>query len=290
METGELLKKWRLERGLTQQQLCEGICSRTTLASIERLNSKVSFDLLEQFLNKLNIDFLEFQFQRSKYHSSKKKQLYQQYKNEYYHDTLSLAKLEKHLVDWYEKTNDIYYIIILLTFLRMEVIKQEDVSLMEKNHTYISIFKKYLQNIETLSYFEISALANCLYLLDLDYIAFIINTVSSKITLAIEEMNERTITSYLILYFNAIEVFLTRKEVLSAQKVIQKIKQIPLNNPARIYYKIIYEYYVILTEIVQGRKQEENLQYILTTFGLFGYEEKAAILKNSAQKIINLYR
>ncbi len=62
METGQLIKELRKARQLTQDELAKDITSRTTLSSIENRNQKVSFDLLQKLLDRLNIRLEEFSF------------------------------------------------------------------------------------------------------------------------------------------------------------------------------------------------------------------------------------
>lgn len=62
LEYGELIKTMRLERGITQKQLTDGITSRTTLANFEAGISRPSFEVIVSYLDRLNVDINEFLF------------------------------------------------------------------------------------------------------------------------------------------------------------------------------------------------------------------------------------
>lgn len=57
---GKVLKQLRLARKLTQAQLCENICSRQMYGKIETNIAQPTLEQLNQFLNRLNIDFLDY--------------------------------------------------------------------------------------------------------------------------------------------------------------------------------------------------------------------------------------
>lgn len=55
MTHGELIKKLRVERGLTQAELAKGICSRTTLSVFENNGTYLSAEILFKYLDRLNV-------------------------------------------------------------------------------------------------------------------------------------------------------------------------------------------------------------------------------------------
>lgn len=59
---GELIKKLRLERNLSQEALSDGITSRNTLSSLENRKSDISFSRLVQYCQRMNITLEEYEF------------------------------------------------------------------------------------------------------------------------------------------------------------------------------------------------------------------------------------
>ncbi|EGP5710317.1 XRE family transcriptional regulator [Enterococcus faecium] len=72
---GTLIRRLRNERGLTQIQLTKGISQRATLSSLELSGSKISFDILIQYLSRMNVTIEEYTFLYVDYQISDKKKL-----------------------------------------------------------------------------------------------------------------------------------------------------------------------------------------------------------------------
>lgn len=66
MYDGELIKKLRVNKKLTQSQLAEGICSKTSLVGIETNSvKKMSFVTLRSFLERMNMTLAEYEWMRN---------------------------------------------------------------------------------------------------------------------------------------------------------------------------------------------------------------------------------
>ncbi|HBI3894377.1 TPA: helix-turn-helix transcriptional regulator, partial [Enterococcus faecium] len=73
MYDGELIKKLRVNKKLTQTQLAEGICSKTSLVGIETNSvKKVSFGTLKSFLERMNMTLAEYEWIRNQLDEPKK--------------------------------------------------------------------------------------------------------------------------------------------------------------------------------------------------------------------------
>ena len=55
MKIRETIKQARKDQGMTQKELCEGICSRLTLVNFENGKRGISAISLEKILDKLNL-------------------------------------------------------------------------------------------------------------------------------------------------------------------------------------------------------------------------------------------
>ncbi len=52
---GAIIKRRRLELGLTQEQLCEGICEPSTMSRIEKGHQTPTYSKLKALLGRLNL-------------------------------------------------------------------------------------------------------------------------------------------------------------------------------------------------------------------------------------------
>ncbi len=59
---GYYLKRYREQRGYSQSEVCDGICSITTLSRIEAGEDIVSFPMIEAIMSRMGIDGLECEF------------------------------------------------------------------------------------------------------------------------------------------------------------------------------------------------------------------------------------
>lgn len=60
METGTILKQFRIQRNMTQDELCQGIISRQTYSRIENNLCEPNLDILKHLLEKLNYQITDF--------------------------------------------------------------------------------------------------------------------------------------------------------------------------------------------------------------------------------------
>ena len=75
MDHSSLIKKLRLERGLSQKKLAQGISQRSTLASFENNATKISYNILIQYLDRMNVTLEEYQFMLDGNNLSEKRKL-----------------------------------------------------------------------------------------------------------------------------------------------------------------------------------------------------------------------
>lgn len=113
MHDGELIKKLRISRKLTQTQLAQGICSKTSLVGIESQTvKKISFLTLKAFLDRLNISLSEYECLRNQLEEPKKakksRHLLNKVQEEDFDPYKEIANNRKH----YKKTADLYYLVL----------------------------------------------------------------------------------------------------------------------------------------------------------------------------------
>ncbi|APG73901.1 helix-turn-helix domain-containing protein [Lactobacillus delbrueckii] len=108
MKIGEALRKKRLEPGLTQQEMCEGILSRPFYAKVESGKNRINAESLFKILFAWQIDLVEFgKLVQGTYDSAENKaeKRYQSQMNVAV-STKDLKLMEKYCQDIIESSND----------------------------------------------------------------------------------------------------------------------------------------------------------------------------------------
>ena len=104
MDHSSLIKKLRLERGLSQKKLAQGISQRSTLASFENNATKISYNILIQYLDRMNVTLEEYQFMLDGNNLSEKRKL-----SKVFFDKLRRhydSEFAKFLNEQYDSTDD----------------------------------------------------------------------------------------------------------------------------------------------------------------------------------------
>lgn len=65
MDIGLVIKEKRIELGMSQLELAEGICTQGTISNIENLNNVPSTVILKDIAKKLNLNFFDFGFKEN---------------------------------------------------------------------------------------------------------------------------------------------------------------------------------------------------------------------------------
>ncbi len=107
MDHSSLIKKLRLERGLSQKKLAQGISQRIMLASFENNATKISYNILIQYLDRMNVTLEEYQFMLDGNNLSEKRKL-----SKVFFDKLRRhydSEFAKFLNEQYYSTDDYYY-------------------------------------------------------------------------------------------------------------------------------------------------------------------------------------
>ncbi len=144
-----LIRKLRKERGLTQEQLTRAISQRGTLAAFESRGTKIGFELLFNYLERMNITLEEYQFLLNNNNLSNKQKL----TNYLIYSKDVSPTQEKELLNEYKKTGNIYYRLIysqrrlIISYLCNDAFNEE---LKEE----IETIKRYLETIDTWGHFE----------------------------------------------------------------------------------------------------------------------------------------
>lgn len=284
MEIGELIKKLRKERQLTQEELSNGITTRTTLSSIENRNNTISLNLLIEILDRLNVRLEEFLFLLGKNETSEKQKLYLGVYTDFYTTGTLSEENERALLFNYKKTNDFYYLALYTQMLGINyrnkgVISSENKQQLEKN---IDKIKKHLDTVTDWNHMELALFTNCLFLFDSNYIQAVYRRTVKK--MAIRKKLRLYQEDIAIFLLNCIDLFLEREEDISVDYFLKELdKQLIRSN--QIYEKTLMHFYRAILSIRQGKMQEkEKIQKILSYLSLIEEDEQVKTLRHDIKK------
>ena len=166
MNHSSLIKKLRLERGLSQEKLAQGISQRSTLASFENNATKISYNILIQYLDRMNVTLEEYQFMLDDNNLSEKRKL-----SKVFFDKLRQpydSEFAKFLHEQYYSTDDYYYKLLYASYVLIR--KRENDAIQVDSIDAQKIIKDYLDSIGNWGRFELSIFINTLFCFSDEYI------------------------------------------------------------------------------------------------------------------------
>lgn len=180
MKQGEIIKKLRIERGMSQKMLVKDISTRSTLSSFECRQTELSSSTLLKYLEKLNVKFDEFQFLVHDNHFSDKEMTTNKFISslERYTNKQEVFLFLNELNEKYASTNDNFYLMISA---QLQILKADT---LEFDVTNVEIemkkVKEYLFQVENWCHFELTIFSNLLFIFGSEEIIIQFENVISK--------------------------------------------------------------------------------------------------------------
>ncbi|MZU11424.1 helix-turn-helix domain-containing protein [Bifidobacterium longum] len=195
VKQGDIIKKLRIERGISQEALAKGISTRTTLSSFERRNTELSSSALLKYLDKLNVKFDEFQFLLCDNLLSQKEKVINRF-IEIINSNFNRKELEVYLTqleDVYSKHKDNFYLMIIaqLKILKAAIL---EINELEKNEA-IRLIKEYLFKVENWCHFELTIFNNVLFIFYSEEIVVQFENVISRMWLLQDKAHYNSLIS-----------------------------------------------------------------------------------------------
>lgn len=273
MTHGELIRKLRKERGLTQLQLVAGISSRTTLSSLENNRTDITTKILFAYLERMNVTVQEYLFYFND-STSTEKELATKY---FYDDIIKQRDLEikKRILDYqskYKDSNDFYYCCLSIE-LKLFLNKKSAKEIFDVAED-TEIIKAYLERVTQWGHFEMSIFANCLYIFSSAYIRATFTTL----------LKRTKILSKIDTYQNDLSIFLNncivlaieRQHYQNAQFYIKQLFQISGQTPRKVYDRMMCAFYLELIKAVTCH--QSTVETTITQFRDLGFTEHANML------------
>ncbi|VDG24966.1 transcriptional activator, Rgg/GadR/MutR family [Lactobacillus plantarum WCFS1] [Lactiplantibacillus mudanjiangensis] len=280
MTHGELIRKLRKERGLTQQQLVAGISSRTTLSSLENNRTDITTSILFAYLERLNVSIQEYLFYFNDSTTTEK-----ELATQYFYDNVVKQRdlaIKERILDYqakYKDSKDFYYCCLSIE-LKLFLNKKHDHQLFDVAED-TGIIKHYLERVTQWGHFEMSIFANCLYIFSSDYIraTFTILLKRTKILSKIDTYQN----DLSIFLNNCIVLALERHHYQNARFYIHELNEIAGKTPRKAYDRLMCQYYLEL--IKQLTQQSAQVDQIIQQFQALGFDDHANMLRQLQRRL-----
>ena len=220
MEIGQVIKKIRTNKNLTQQSLANAIgMTRPYIARIESGKNSISSDKLTEILDYCNVSYNEFFYMKNDYKKLSKMNDYNNVLKLYYEKNIEeISKIKNEVEKKYEENGDIFlrHLYILCHCMENEL----DVNKINKE--YIKEMADYLLSIDDWCYHELVLLNNFLFLFP-PATAFLMSKNLLKYADKYKTMNSDTkILSFL--FFNLLELSIKYEEYQNSRILLSATK------------------------------------------------------------------
>jgi len=180
-EYGKTLRMIRKQKGITLNDLAEGVCSVSFLSKFERGNSDITLGLMTRILEKLMMNFDEFLYVHNDFQPDKLEQFFKTSAKAYFNRDVNLLKELKNeqLKKWKQYSVDTYHYNALLIEVYLSIVDHRyiDEDVKEKD---IRLLADYLFSVEVWGYYELMLYNGTLLLLEPEMVFMLSRTAYEK--------------------------------------------------------------------------------------------------------------
>lgn len=265
MNHSSLIKRLRLERGLSQEKLVQGISQRSTLASFEKKSKSISYDLLIQYLEKMNVTLEEYQFLLDNEIVSEKRNISTEF-----HRKLSQSYDSSYILfldQKFSEYDDSYYRILKAVYvLVMEKINNIETGYQKESKKYIS---SYLESIENWGRFELFIFVNTLYCFDDQFIYHYFKRTVKKMKCYIDQQYySKDLVAFLI---NGTRLSFERDSTQLLKEFLEELHYFSVRYNS-MDARIAYDVFIFLSTNKRfDLRLKHELLFILSYFEKFDY-------------------
>lgn len=283
MKQGSLFQSLRKERRISQEQLVQGISTRSTLSSFEIRNTQLASGILFEYLDRLNITPDEFKRLINDKQLSAKQVLSKEYYERHYQQDLSESFLQSLLLE-YQKTKDQYYLLLYLQGRLENARETSDFDLIPFKE-YTKTIQNYLFKIETWGRFELSIFINLLFIFDEESIEFHFNYISKKVLAFSDDHLYSNIISTALL--NGCYYSCLKQNTTLLQLFLTVFDELP-DNSHYFYLKSHKNFYLAIHQYFLNKNIDfESIEQTIHLFNFSGYKTHAKRLESFIEKIIH---
>jgi transcriptional activator, Rgg/GadR/MutR family, C-terminal domain len=282
MDHGNLIRKLREERGLSQVDLSDNITHRTTLISFENKGSHVSFDTLLKYLNRMNISIEEYEFLYEKNTISAKdtvKDEFQQLinKKELSPDLPIVLTRYQQYLNKYHATGDFLYYSLYAQLFLIANYRARSLDIHSANVEQIkATLQQYLLTISNWGRFELVLFTNCMFIFETEFIASCLRT-TIKAAYFYHNSNYYQ-TDLKILYINVLTLMLDRREYNLFNQLFTEFKNISTSK-RDVELKIYIQIFNLIKSKIEGNEKTPDDQ-LFEHLKWLGMEEWITYIKS----------
>ena len=280
-EYGKILKRIRLEKGLTQKELSAGILSRSHLSELENGNYYCSFDKFLQLLRRLNVSLHEFDLylKESIYQEDFRRKI----KIEAAVNAHDIAEMKRLLAE---------FLIVDEKNVRMrhEKLLLEALSEYHQNHQIMNLTRyqeilDYLSRVSEWGMYELNLLANFLFIFDMDTLSLITQQIYKKANK--KNASDEYTYLYLRLLINLSDFYLKNLDYQTCQEIAQQAIAIAYqkNNLFELTLAKIHFY---LADILKTQQIHPNLPLYCQYLESIGLVELSQMIQEDIHYYTNI--
>ena len=262
MYDGELIKKLRVNKKLTQSQLAEGICSKTSLVGIETNSvKKMSFVTLRSFLERMNMTLAEYEWMRNQLDEpiklKKKRRMLDRVQEDSFDPYKEISNNRRH----FKKTEDLYYLVLNLHMVEKTEVSETEFEFLRYE---CRIIEEYLMQIPDYGQFELSILADFPWIFSDRFIENNYLKIKKRMR-RLAQLNNHG--QYLFTFLmNLTSFYIENGRLKKARSVNEDMKR-SLAHKERstvIYETLMADYYQRLISAALGEKKTKDYQEFFT--------------------------
>ena len=280
-EYGKILKRIRLEKGLTQKELSAGILSRSHLSELENGNYYCSFDKFLQLLRKLNVSLHEFDLYLKE--SIYQEDFQRKIKIEAAVNAHDIAEMKRLLAEFQivDEKN---------VRMRHEKLLLEALIEYHQNHQIMNLTRyqeilDYLSKVSEWGMYELNLLANFLFIFDIDTLPLITQQIYKKANK--KNASDEYTYLYLRLLINLSDFYLKNLDYQTCQEIAQQAIAIAYqkNNLFELTLAKIHFY---LADILKTQQIHPNLPLYCQYLESIGLVELSQMIQEDIHYYTNI--
>ncbi|MGO2962791.1 MAG: helix-turn-helix domain-containing protein [Carnobacterium maltaromaticum] len=262
---GELIRKIRLDKRQSLEEISEGIMSYSLLSKFERGETMLTIDKFFKILDKLNIGFDEFELMLNGYQDNPVKMFFSIIK--YYYKNKDVCKLKEKMTDEMkefklsgDKKNKLNYIVI---YILLDSLEEEE----EVPQAYLTELSDYLFSIEDWTQYELLLYSHAIEKLNIQIVLLFSKELLGKLEIYTENIELKKIVIKAIL--NTILKCLKYDFLEDAHFFMEAIEKVLTDDflwEKSILYYIKGRYYMLIGDESTGKFMMDEALNIMKHF------------------------
>lgn len=270
MEIGQVIKKIRNNKSITQQALADAIgMTRPYIARIESGKNSISSDKLTEILDFCNVTYNEFFFMKNEYKITSKMDLFNHILKLYYANKFDeITKFKLEVDEKYKENGDIFLRQLYILCHCME----NKLEITNINKEYINEIADYLLSIDEWCYHELALFNNFLFLFPPTTAFMMTRNLLARAEIYKGLNSDSRILSYLL--FNLLELSIKHEEYKYTKLILESTKKY-FSEPAMFFEHSLILYYEGMLSIVNNSRVEgmEKCNRAFTVFQALGHDQ-----------------